>query len=180
MDESESSVEQHSEFVRLLVRHERRIYAYILSLVPNWNDADEIYQETILRLWSELDRFDRDSNFAAWAVRVAYYQILTWRKKSQRSRLVFGRAALDQIAAAQTSEDLRQSDARHQALGDCIERLSERNRDLLKRSYSEGASLQEVARQLNRSLEAVYKALQRVRLSLHQCIEDRLANEGVK
>ena len=39
------------EFVRLLLRHERRIYAFIRSLLPNRDDAEDVLQETSIVLW---------------------------------------------------------------------------------------------------------------------------------
>ena len=168
------------EFVRLLLQHERRLYAYILSLVPRWSDADEIYQETILRLWEGFDRFDPGTNFAAWAIQVAHFQVLTWRKRVKRSKLVFGLEAIEKITEEQTQTDRAQDDARHQALSDCIEKLSDRNRDLLKRCYADGTRIREVAERLDRTVESVYKALQRLRLSLHKCISDRIATRGTK
>ena len=81
--------ESQRQFVRLMTKHERLVYGYILSLVPNWADADEILQETNIRLWEEFDKFVLGTNFAAWALRVAHFQVLTWRKRVSRSRLVF-------------------------------------------------------------------------------------------
>ena len=71
--------ESRRQFIRLMTRHERLVYGYILSLVPNWADADEILQETNIRLWEEFEKFETGTNFAAWAVRVAHFQVLTWR-----------------------------------------------------------------------------------------------------
>ena len=169
-----------NEFVSELVKNERRLYAFILSIVPNWNDADEIYQETILRLWEGFDRFEPESSFAAWAIRTAHFQILTWRKKVSRNKLVFGRQVVDMIvdAHAQTQRDT--DDLRHTALNICIQKLSDGNRELLRQCYAEDAKIRTVAERLNRSLESVYKALQRIRLSLHKCINEQVAAEGVE
>src|SRR5205814_6679679 len=71
--------EARRQFIRLMTRHERLVYGYILSLVPNWADADEILQETNIRLWEEFEKFQAGTNFAAWAIRVAHFQVLTWR-----------------------------------------------------------------------------------------------------
>ena len=173
-----SSLGRRDQFVRLLLQHERRLYSYILSLVPRWNGADEIYQETVLRLWKEFDRFDLESSFAAWAVQVAHYQILTWRKRVHRSRLVFSRETIELIIDEQTKVEAKQEDARNGALGRCIEKLNDRNRDLLARCYTEGAQLKDVAKQLDRSLDSVYKSLQRIRLMLHECISEQLLVDG--
>lgn len=163
-------------FVRLLTQHERRVYAYILRLVVNWNDADEILQETNVRLWEEFDRFEPGTNFAAWAIRVAHYQVLTWRKRRDRSRLVFDDDVLARVASE--SADESGDDSRRAALAECLDRLPDRNRDLLLRCYADRATIRSVAEELRRSTEAVYKSLQRIRAALHECIERRLAGEG--
>ena len=58
------------EFVRLLGAHEQGLSGYIISLVPNWADADEIAQETKLRLWEQFEQFDRTKDFGTWARRL--------------------------------------------------------------------------------------------------------------
>ena len=171
-----SIYESRRQFVRLLTQHQRLVYGYILKMVVNWNDADEILQETNLRLWEEFDRFEPGTDFAAWAIRVAYYQVLTWRKKRDRSRLVF-----DEIAIEAISDEGRVSavvqDVREGALSACLEQLTVRNRDLIKRCYAGKHTIRRVAEELNRSAESIYKSVQRIRLTLHRCVEQRLSLE---
>ncbi|TWU44270.1 RNA polymerase sigma factor RpoE [Novipirellula aureliae] len=73
---------EHSEFARLIAQHGRSVRGYIMANVPRFSDADEDWQEATVRLWLEFDKFEPASNFAAWAIRVAYFVILT----SQRIR----------------------------------------------------------------------------------------------
>jgi RNA polymerase sigma-70 factor (ECF subfamily) len=167
------------QFVRLLASHERRVYAYILSLVPNWADADEIFQETNVRLWKDFASFEPNSNFAAWATRVAYFQVLTWRRKAARSHLVFDEEIVKSIAAHH-DHLLPMAEQRHRALGDCLQQLSERSRALLVECYAPGARIKEVAAGLHRTQASVYKALQRVRQTLRDCIDRRMVREGFK
>jgi RNA polymerase sigma-70 factor (ECF subfamily) len=161
-------------FVRLLTQHERRVYGYILRMVPNWCEADEVLQETNIRLWEEFDRFEPGTDFAAWAIRVAHYQVLTWRKRRDRSRLVFSEEAIQAIAA---ESDALAPDVRNAALSECLKQLTSRNRDLILSCYAEGSTIRRVAEDLQRSAESVYKAVQRIRLTLHVCIEQKLAVE---
>lgn len=164
-------------FVRLLTHHERMVYSYILRLVVNWNDADEILQETNVRLWEEFDRFEPGSNFGAWAIRVAHYQVLTWRKRRARNRLIFDDATLESLAIDR-DDDSTHDDARRAALAACLQQLPEKSRALLSRCYAADTTIRDAALELRRSTEAVYKALQRIRLSLHACIDRRLAGEN--
>lgn len=167
--------ESRRQFVRLLTQHQRRVYGYILKLVVNWNDADEILQETNLRLWEEFDRFEPGTDFAAWAIRVAHYQVLTWRKKRDRSRLVFDDMAIQAVTA--DCRAAAPADGREDALLACLEQLTSRNRDLIRRCYAGKHTIRRVAEELNRSAVSVYKSVQRIRLTLHQCIERRLSVE---
>jgi RNA polymerase sigma-70 factor (ECF subfamily) len=167
-----------AEFVRLLTQHQRRVYAYILGIVPNWNDADEILQETNIRLWSEFDRFQPGSNFEAWAVRVAHFQILSWRKCVSRSRLFFDHSLVELIAQEFEAHNAL-AEVRRQALRECVAALEPRQSELLARCYAEGAKISQVAELLARTTASVHKALQRVRLALHKCIRRRLAEEGL-
>ena len=52
-----SGADRQDEFVRLLAGHDRAIMLFILSLVPNWADAEEIRQETSVKLWQEFSKF---------------------------------------------------------------------------------------------------------------------------
>lgn len=169
----------HREFVRLITQNQRPLYRYIFSLVPNWNDADEVLQETHLRLWEEFEKFEEGTNFGAWARTIAYYQMLTWRKKASRNKLLFDQDLIDQLSARLEEVD-EQADHRRLALADCIGELSSRNRDLLSRCYAEGARIRDVALVLDRTSAAVYKSIQRLRLALHECIQRRLGESQLE
>lgn len=165
------------EFVRLLGQNQRRLFLYVLSLVPRWNDAEEIIQETNLVLWREFGQFQPGTNFTAWACKVAFHQVLAWRKRRQRDRLEFSPAFLEAVADEMTSAaDVL--DERAHALAGCIDRLPPGQRDLLRLRYTDGLAIEAIARRVDRSVEAVYRALSRIRQALHQCVSRRLAKEA--
>src|SRR5262245_28464343 len=68
------------EFVTLWSAHSRRVYAYIYSLVANWSDADDIFQETSIVLMQKFQEFEPGTSFFAWACRVAYNKVLVHLK----------------------------------------------------------------------------------------------------
>lgn len=167
-----------ARFVRLWATHKRRVYAYVLSLVPNWADADEVFQETNIRLWRDFSRFDGETDFGTWAVSVAYYQVLTWRKRQSRNRLVFDDETINAIAE-QHGNLLPVTDARFGALRDCFQELHGRQRELITKFYAPGASIEELGNSVGKTRAAVYKALQRIRASLRTCIERRLKRDQI-
>ena len=167
-------------FLRLFLQNERRLYAYILTLLPNRADADDVLQEASLVMWDKFDAGRPPDDFAAWGCRIAYFKVLDFIKKNQRSRVHFSQALLERVAeTAVEHAGTLQLDARSEALAGCVAKLSSLDRDLLTQRFADGATTQSVAAQVGRSVEAVYKALARIRQALFDCVTRSLAREGM-
>jgi len=169
--------ERTEEFVGLFTLNARRIYGFILSLQPNVADADEIFQETSTVLWRKFEQFESGTDFLAWACQIARYKVMSLRQRVGRERLQFSDEFVENVA----DESLLAGTAlepRHQALSRCIEKLNQRDRDLLLRRYQEGATTRSIAADVGRSVDAVYKALNRIHEALFQCIQRTLRAEG--
>lgn len=164
------------EFVKLISSTERRIAGYILTLVPNLSDADEILQETHVKLWEEQERFELGTDFAAWAIRVAHFEVLTWRKRRSRRPMIFDDALLNDLTKSiETVGEL--AEKRQNALVACLSELSDNSRNILLQIYGEGEKIKDIAVKLGKSAESTYKAVQRLRMALRDCIEQRLVEE---
>src|SRR2546428_13065395 len=85
-------------FLRLFLQNERRLYAYILTLLPHRADADDVLQEASLVMWDKFDERQPPRDFVAWGCRIAYYKALDFFKKNQRSPVRFSQAMLEQVA----------------------------------------------------------------------------------
>ena len=68
---NEPSDLDREEFARLFSRNARRIYGFIMTLVFNHHDAEEVFQNTNVVLWNKFADFQPGSNFFAWASRIA-------------------------------------------------------------------------------------------------------------
>lgn len=164
------------EFVQLLTRDQRRILLYIHSLISNWPDAEEVLQNTNLVLWRKWQEFEPGTNFYCWACRIAHLEVLKWRDRRARDARTFSVEFMDEIGTELTRQgDL--IDLRHQALTNCLDKLRERDRNLILLRYSEGATTQSVAQQLGRPIKSIYAAVNRIRDRLLECINRTLARE---
>lgn len=164
-----------AEFVKLLTTHQSRLYAYILSLVGDPTEADDILQEANTVLWNKSAEFAPGSSFAAWMFKVAYYQVLAYRQKLSREKILFNSELVPDLAheAAQAAEKM---DERQHALHQCLEKLGPRAQELIKRRYAVGAEIEAIALQLGQSANAVKQALFRVRLNLMECVKRQMAD----
>ena len=174
-----SNPDKNKLFLRLFLQNQRRLYAYVLTLLPNRADADDVLQETSLAMWDRFDVGGPPTDFLAWARKVAYHKVLDFYKKAQRTQARLSRVFVERLAeSASTQSETLQLDDRREALSACIERLTPRDRDLLMRRFADGATTQSTSQQVGRSVDAVYKALAKLREVLFQCVQKKLAQEG--
>jgi RNA polymerase sigma-70 factor, ECF subfamily len=168
--------ERRNHFLRQFLQNQRRLYAYILTLLPNRADADDVLQEASLVMWDKYDDTRPPPDFAAWGCRIAYFKVLDFSKKRQRSRVFFSQPLLERLAETVIEQAAAlQLDERRDALAGCVEKLRPRDRGLLVHRFAEGATIQTAAAQDGRSVEAVYKALARIRQALFDCVTRTLA-----
>lgn len=172
-----ASAGRNEEFVRLFVRHEPRIYAYIRSLVVDPNDAEEVLQQTATVLWSKFHEFQPGTNFPGWAFKVAYWEARSLAKRKRRDTLVFSETFIDAVAR-EHEQRWRELDQVQQALAYCLERLRPRDRELYHLRYVMGQTLAQMATHAGRPLDTIHSALKRVRRLLNECVARRLAAEG--
>ncbi|MEN1679713.1 MAG: sigma-70 family RNA polymerase sigma factor [Planctomycetota bacterium] len=177
IERTDPTGESTAEFVRLLRKHDQQLSAFVHAAVPGWQDAEDVLQETSVRLWEQFDNYRPGSNFGAWACTVARYMVMAGWERQKRDKLRFTAETLEHIAA-EVDRVAEVTIERREKLALCIEDLSESNRQLLALSYAKGMRVKEVAAQLDRTANATYLALSRVRRWLHDCVGRRLQREA--
>jgi RNA polymerase sigma-70 factor (ECF subfamily) len=176
VEPSQPVTEASAEYVGLVMRSQRRLYAFIYALLRRPADAEDVLQETNLVLWKKAAEFAPGTDFTAWACRIAQFQVMAFRKRHQRTREYFDDALLAQLAEDATIQ-MEGVDDRQHALLECVKTLKPAARDLVARRYEPGGSVNVMAERSGRSPKAVSEALRRVREALLRCIERRLSLE---
>jgi RNA polymerase sigma-70 factor (ECF subfamily) len=162
------------DFVQLFMRHQRRLFLHILAQVPQPVDAEEILQDVNVIAWSKFEQFRAGTNFLAWVSQIATFEILKYRSKKRRERLQFSEEFLD-VIAQESLKQAEQLEDRRAALKECIEHLRSRDRELIRQRYSGEESGKELAETIGRPANSVYQSLGRIRRTLLECIQRRLA-----
>ena len=167
-------VEKRKLLVTLLARHQRQLLGYIHTMVPRIQDAEDIFQETCEVICEKFDTFSPGTDFLAWACEISRWRVRAARTTFARSKVTFSDELVQQLS--QTIAAMRHElDLRSDALEQCMEKLPDRDRQLVIARYSLGASIEEAAEQNGRSLDAAYKALARIRRVLYDCVSRRTA-----
>ncbi|MDF1859365.1 MAG: sigma-70 family RNA polymerase sigma factor [Verrucomicrobiales bacterium] len=179
MADSSPDPSRHEEFVSLYVRHEPAVFSFVLSMVRNTADAEDVVQRASLTMWRGFDQYESGTNFRNWAFQVAKNSALNHLTKQRRDRHVFGEKLVEMLAV-QAEEQADQLDARRRALDSCLEKLPEEEHEMVAGCYAEGSSIRSFAEQAGESANKIYKRLNRVRSQLQKCIERQLGLEEVR
>jgi RNA polymerase sigma-70 factor (ECF subfamily) len=159
-------------FVRLLTGNQEKLYAFVRSLVFDANAARDILQDTNLVLWRKASEFRSGTDFMLWACRVARYQVMAHLRDARRDRHVFEDDLLDELAD-EAQRRVESVDRRREALRVCLQKLTEEQRQMIQRRYSD-ISVAEIAQMVGRTPNHVYQLLFRIRHMLMRCVQKQL------
>jgi RNA polymerase sigma-70 factor (ECF subfamily) len=160
-------------FIREMTGCQGRLYAYILTILPNLDAANDVLQETNLIVWRKWQEYAEGTSFHAWVCRIAYYAVLAHRRDSARDRHLFDEELVGQIARAATERTSEGGQVL--ALRRCLDRLSASQRELIRERYTKQTSIDVIARALGTTAQALASRLYRIRQVLQDCVHRTLA-----
>ena len=149
-------------------RHGDAVYRLALCRLQNLDDAEDVYQDTFLRLFQEEEAsFWDDEHLKAWLLRVAINKC----NDIGRRRKAHGCIALEDIP-----ELSREDSARYMELWDAVNRLPVKQQMIFHLHYAEGYKTDEIAQLLKIPASTVRVNLNRARKTLRKELND---NEDV-
>ncbi|MCE5186758.1 MAG: sigma-70 family RNA polymerase sigma factor [Planctomycetaceae bacterium] len=163
------------EFISLLSLTQVRLYSYILSILGNFNDADDVIQETTLTMWQKFDQFQSGTDFLAWGVSVAYYKILEHRKKKKIPQL--SDELIEQLNSRAT-DNLKDSNIYIEKLEYCMKKLNAGDYSLINQRYMSGYTVAELSKRFNVTIQAIYLRLSKIQGVLTRCIKRSVMEEA--
>ncbi len=164
------------DYVQLLSANQHRIYAYILSMLHNSSDADDIMQETAVVMLDKFSEFKVGTDFVAWGIAIAHYRILKFRNNQKGKCAQLSDEAIGAIDA-DAIKVLRETDYRMDALRHCIGKLPEKELQLIQLRYDKELSVKVIARKYGKNIRAIYRAISRSHELLLHCIQNKLMSE---
>lgn len=145
------------------------VSSYILSMIPNRSDHDDILQNTAISALKKFDKYDESRPFTKWALGFAKYEILANKRKYARNPIIFQETLIDSIMEIcyEMEEELS---ARTKAFQECVTKLPKNKLEILKMRYKDILSYDNIANILNTTQGAIRTQINRVKTALHKCI----------
>lgn len=164
-------------FTEQWTRHQSSVRAYLASFLGNSIAVDDALQEVAMVVWRKGPWEEGDSAFLGYCLACARRIALAARRKRGDGRLELlshhaATAVADQVAFL-AHQEVSESGERMHALRICLEKISPEHRDLLFARYSgdSKSDLRELCKRGGKSMDSIYKILDRLRDLLRACIE---------
>ena len=171
-------MELSEEFILELTEVQQRLFGFLFKRLADREQAREVLQRTNLVLCRKADNYEPGTNFKAWAMTVANYEVMAYRKTQVRERLVFTDEVFAMIGTADDGRSSAQS-ARVAHLKHCLQGMSLKNRELLDWRYQGERTMVQIAEDIGSTIGAVKVKLHRLRRQLLGCIQNRMQEDGI-
>ena len=169
-----SKKDKTDRFVQKLIGHKSALRAYIHAQIPDWHSAEDVLQETNVVILKKQGKFREGTVFRSWIFTIAYNQIRSARLKFARQKNIIS-DNLAEALANQAIEKLGDIEERRHALAVCYGKLSNQQKALMNRRYSENKSVSEMAEDSVSSAGTISQTLYRIRHLLADCIARTLS-----
>jgi RNA polymerase sigma-70 factor (ECF subfamily) len=161
--------------IKRFLAHQAEFMGYLLAMTRSLEAAEEIFQNAAVVMLEPQSEPIRD--FRAWAKEVVRRQALLWLRArgTERRRIAMDPELLQGIELAFSEDDDDGASRRElDALRQCLQSAPPRARAMLAMRYQESASFDVIASAIGATAAAVQRALSRLRLSLRDCVRERL------
>lgn len=169
-------------FAVLVDRYKDMIFTLALKMVKNREEAEEVAQDTFIKIYNSLSKFKGDSKFSTWIYKIAYNTCLDRLKKNKKEDL---NISIDEFSAhliktMDNALSALEEKERKQTIQNCLNLLPREENFLLTLFYFEDQSLEEIGKIMNINANNVKVKLFRSRQKLAVILKKQLEPETIQ
>jgi RNA polymerase sigma-70 factor (ECF subfamily) len=168
-----------SAISQLIARHKKRVSDYIYMMVKDREIADDIFQETFIKVVRFIDegRYTDNGKFLSWVLRIAHNQVIDhFRQTKQQHKISESDAGFDILGSLRfsgdTIEDRMVNDQIEQDLRKLVDYLPEQQREVVMMRYYDNMSFKEIAEQTEVSINTALGRMRYALINLRKLIKE--------
>lgn len=165
---------------QLIDRHRKRVSDYIRMMVKDEDVADDIFQETFIKVVRFIDekRYTDNGKFLSWVLRIAHNQVIDYfRQSKQQNKVTEADAGYDILNslkfADRTVEDDIVSSQIESDIRKLIDTLPPEQREVVKMRYYSDMSFKEIAEQTEVSINTALGRMRYALINLRKMIREK-------
>jgi RNA polymerase sigma-70 factor (ECF subfamily) len=164
-------------FEALIQKHKNKIYAFILSKIRNRDLAEDIFQDTFIKVINSLQKgkYNEEGKFLPWVMRIANNLVIDYFRKSKKMRTIAPTDNFDIFDILQDGEknieDNLVNNQIHKDLRKLIEHLPEDQKEVLKMRYYAELSFKEISESTGVSINTALGRMRYALINLRKLID---------
>ena len=169
-----------SAISKLIERHKRRVRDYIYMMVKDNDVADDIFQETFIKVIRVIDegRYTDNGKFLSWILRIAHNQVIDhFRAQRQNKSVSEAEAGYDVLGtlklSERTVEDSMVCEQIERDVRALVELLPSEQREVVIMRYFSGLSFKEIAEQTDVSINTALGRMRYALINLRRMIKEK-------
>lgn len=170
----------HASLANLVNRHKSKVFAYILMVVKDKQLADDIFQDTFIKVINTLSSgtYKEEGKFIQWVMRIAHNLIIDFFRKAKRLPMLEksgdGSDIFDNVRIMEESiEDRMINDQIHEDIRNLIELLPREQREVLIMRHYSDLSFKEIAEQTDVSINTALGRMRYALINLRKMIDQK-------
>ncbi|GAA5495714.1 hypothetical protein Rhal01_01893 [Rubritalea halochordaticola] len=170
------------QFTQLYLAAQPSLRAFLSTIVRDPAAVEDCLQETCIVLWKKRDPSWDIEDFRRLAFTCARFKGLSWLKKNKPNLKTYLSPDITKKLSMKVAEHEQRNanrlTTRLDAMRHCLDLLSDKQREIIQARYEsdQADALAKIASRMNRSMDAIYKQLERIRTSLRKCIQNQLSS----
>jgi RNA polymerase sigma-70 factor (ECF subfamily) len=169
------------EAFRLLVeRHSRSLYRLAYRMTGRQEDAEDVVQETFVRAYRQLGRFEARSNFGTWLYRIGFNCAIDYMRARPHREAAEPHERLEQLSGQSqgpAADHLVYASEIGGRVREALDALSPQERAAFLMRHYQGCSIDEICRALdlrsNAAKHSIFRAVKKMRVALRPLMEAR-------
>ncbi|MEL7500134.1 MAG: sigma-70 family RNA polymerase sigma factor [Planctomycetota bacterium] len=167
--------ERSEDLAVLWLKAEPAVRAFVAATVWDAHHAEDVLQEVATVVAKNYDSYDASRPFPPWCLGIARLKVLEYFRANSRDRTTLSNGTL--LALESAAQNIAEDHlvARRAALQACVRKLRGRQRQVIEMKYLLEVSIEEIAKRLATSVNAIGVTLHRARTNLRECVKLTLA-----
>ncbi|MFA6797550.1 MAG: sigma-70 family RNA polymerase sigma factor [Candidatus Paceibacterota bacterium] len=168
---------QTEKFGYFINTYSSLVFSLVLKIVAKKEDAEELTEDTFIKAFGTLNKFQGNSKFSTWIYRIAYNKAISFTRK--KKNILFDEIQLDTVSISEADDLLLSNDEELQKaekieeLQQCISMLNNEDRALIHLFYYQEYDIKEIAEIIDISVSNIKVRLFRVRKKLYIMMKNK-------
>jgi RNA polymerase sigma-70 factor (ECF subfamily) len=167
-------------YAQLVNRYKDMVFTLALRMLKHKEEAEEVAQDTFIKVFKSLDKFKGDSKFSTWIYKITYNTCLDRIKKNKKylKDVAIDEFTFNKLDTIDNALDNLIKEEKHTLIKNCINKLPEDSSALLTLFYFEELSLEEISKIISVEANTVKVKLFRARKKLAVVLEQYMQPEN--